>query len=140
MAVEQGSVFGYFNEVRNVMSLAKIELYFVDPFLNAEFAERYLPQVPKGVSVRLLGRKFMKALVPAVQMWREEAKASAEVRSAAGFHDRFIFVDRAACYQSSGSFSDGAKMASGTITRVTDAFDLLARLYEEKWMNGTRAG
>ena len=66
VAVQQGAVFDYFDEVRKVMGAAQDELFFVDPYLDSEFASRYLAQVPASIRVRLLlGRKGIPALLPA---------------------------------------------------------------------------
>lgn len=51
---EPGSVHDYFEEVRQLLSSATHDVLFIDPWINAEFAVRYLPQVPDGVVVRLL--------------------------------------------------------------------------------------
>ena len=59
-----------------------------------------------------------------------------EVRSSAGMHDRFLFVDQSACYLSGASFKDGARNASVTLTQVTDAFQPIWQTYGDLWRNG----
>ncbi len=54
VVVPQGQVFAYFDELRKVIEAARSEIFFVDPYLDAEFVSRYLPHVAKGVPVRLL--------------------------------------------------------------------------------------
>ena len=49
------------------------------------------------------------------------------------FHDRYVFVDRGACYQSGASFKDGAKKAPTTLTQITDAFGPMLKTYEDLW-------
>ncbi len=109
VSVGQGSVFDYFDEVRKVIEAAKMNLLFVDPYLDAEFVSRYLPHVSHGVVVRLLGRERMATLLPAVTLLRQQTNLAIEVRSAGGFHDRYVFVDGNSCYQSGASFKDGAQ-------------------------------
>jgi hypothetical protein len=133
VAIDQGGVFDYFDEVRKVIEGAKVDLFFVDPFLDAEFVSRYLPHVSPGVLVRLLGRERLQTLVPAVTLLRQQANLSIEVRSAGGFHDRYVFVDKANCYQSGASFKDGAKKAPTTLTQITDAFAPVCATYEQIW-------
>jgi len=58
-----------------------------------------------------------------------------EVRSAEGFHDRYIFIDHGDCYQSGASFKDGAKKSPTTLTQITDAFSAMQGTYEEIWNN-----
>jgi hypothetical protein len=137
VAVGQGGVFDYFDEVRKIIETAKIDLFFVDPYLDAEFASRYLPNVSMGVNVRLLAREKMATLLPAVTLFRQQTGVSVEVRSAVGFHDRYVFIDRSECYQSGASFKDGAKKAPTTLTQIVDAFGAVFALYEQKWASAT---
>jgi len=133
IAVSQGSVFDYFDEVRKAIEMARADLLFVDPYLDAEFVSRYLPHVSQGVVVRLLGRERMATLLPAVALLRQQTNLAIEVRSAGEFHDRYVFVDRQSCYQSGASFKDGAKKALTTLTQIVDAFAAVFATYEKVW-------
>lgn len=137
VAVDQGAVFDYFDEVRKLVQTAKSELLFVDPYLDAEFVSRYLPQVAPGVTVRLLTRDRLLTLLPAVDAFRQQHKLAIEVRSAPGFHDRYIFLDGLFCYQSGASFKDGAKKAPTTLTQIVDAFPAMLATYEQRWSTAT---
>lgn len=133
LPVARGQVFDYFDEVRQIIELAKQDLLFVDPYLDAEFVSRYLSHVSKGVTVRLLAREKLATLLPAVGLFAKQSGCTIEVRSAQGFHDRYVFVDRNACYQSGASFKDGAKSAPTTLTQITDAFAAMLQTYEDMW-------
>jgi hypothetical protein len=135
--VGQGAVFDYFDEVRKLIETARNDLLFIDPYLDAEFVSRYLPQVSNGVQVRLLARERLATLMPAVLTLRQQANLSIEVRSAGGFHDRYFFVDQQSCYQSGASFKDGAKKAPTTLTQIVDAFATIHRMYEQIWSTAT---
>lgn len=132
-----GSVFTYFDEVRKTIELAKSDVFFIDPYLDAEFASRYLPVVSPGTSVRLLGREKMATLVPAATLYQQQANTPLEVRSASGFHDRYVLIDRTLCYQSGSSFKDGAKRAPTTLTQIKDAFQAVQATYEALWASAT---
>jgi hypothetical protein len=133
IAVGQGLVFDYFDEIRKQVALAKADLLFVDPYLDAEFIARYLPHVPSGVSVRLLAREKLGTLVPAAKLFAQQNGIQIEVRSAEKFHNRYIIVDGLACFQSGASFMDGGRLSPTTITQITDAFDAVRDTYEELW-------
>lgn len=133
VAVGHGMVFDYFDEIRKIVEAAKQEVFFIDPYLDAEFVSRYLTHVASGVAVRLLGRERLNTLLPAVDAFVQQTKGQVSVRSAPNFHDRYIFVDRAACYQSGASFKDGAKTAPTTLTQITDAFAPILQTYESLW-------
>lgn len=134
-AMGHGRVFDYFDEVRKIIETAKQDLLFVDPYLDAEFVSRYLPHVNPTVSIRLLTRKSLSALLPAVDVYAKQSDTTINIRSAQGFHDRYVFVDRASCYQSGASFKDGAKKAPTTLTQITDAFSAVRQTYESIWDN-----
>ena len=136
-AVATGAVFDYFDELRKTIETAKTDILFVDPYLDAEFVSRYLPHASQGVSVRLLGRERMSQLVPAVSQFRQQTGTVIQIRSAAGFHDRYLFVDRTTCYHSGASFKDGAKKAPTTLTEIVDALPAVLDTYEQLWSNGT---
>ena len=137
VAIDAGAVFDYFDEVRKVVELAKSDLLFVDPYLDAEFVSRYLPLASIGVIVRLLAREKLPTLLPAVTLLRQQTGLNVQVRSAPSFHDRYVFVDRTMCYQSGASFKDGAKKAPTTLTEITDAFNAVLATYDALWTQGT---
>jgi hypothetical protein len=133
--VQTKMVFEYFEEVRKIIELAAQDLMFVDPYLEAEFVARYLQYVPDGVKVRLLTREKLAKLLPAIDVFVQQSCTVIEVRSAANFHDRYVFVDSLSCYQSGSSFKDGAKSSPTTLTQITDAFTPMLRTYEDLWKN-----
>ena len=137
LSVNKGDVFHYFDELRQVISLARKDLLFVDPYLDAEFVSRYLPLVAKGATIRLLGDKKIASLVSAAQLIAQQNALTVLVRSSPGLHDRYLFVDGATCYQSGASFKDGAKKSATTLTQITDAFAAVLGTYETLWASAT---
>jgi len=132
-AVGHGLVFEYFDGVRKLIEPARNDLFFIDRYLDAEFVSRYLPHVASGVSIRLLARDKIATLLPAVEAFTQQSGVTVNVRSAANFHDRYVIVDRLACYQSGASFKDGARAAPTTLTQITDAFQAVLQTYEDLW-------
>jgi hypothetical protein len=133
IAMQRGMVFDYFDEIRKLVETAQQDLLFVDPYLDAEFVSRYLVHVPAAVVIRLLAREKLGTLLPAVDAFVQQSERGIEVRSAPGFHDRYMFVDRGSCYQSGASFKDGARTAPTTLTQITDAFAAVLQMYEDLW-------
>lgn len=132
--IAHGQVFDYFDEVRRTIEMAKQDLLFVDPYLDAEFVSRYLSHVSSGVAIRLLAREKLATLLPAVDLFAKQSGHTIQVRSAPHFHDRYVFVDRKDCYQSGASFKDGARTAPTTLTQITDAFSAMLQTYEDLWI------
>jgi hypothetical protein len=139
VSVQKGAVFEYFDELRQLIQLARADLLFVDPYLDAEFVARYLPFAAAGATVRLLRRDKIPALTAAASAFAQQNQLSVRVRSSPGLHDRYVIVivNDAACYQSGASFKDGAKKAGTTLTQITDAFAAVRDTYEALWANAT---
>jgi hypothetical protein len=136
VAIPQGKVFDYFDEIRKLIEPARTEVFFVDPYLDTDFVSRYLPHVAKGVTVRLLTDKKLTTLLPAIDLFVQQYGAVIQVRSSASLHDRYLFVDRSACYLSGASFKDGAKKAPAALTQITDGFQAMWMTYENAWQGG----
>ena len=133
IAIDSKQPFVYFDEVRKIIEQARKDLLFVDPYLDADFVSRYLPQVNEGVVVRLLASKKIAPLVSAVQVFVAEHKLQVQVRSNSDLHDRFVFVDEARCYQSGASFKDGARKSPTALIQITDAFEAVFQTYQRMW-------
>jgi len=131
VAIPHRMTFEYFDEIRKAIEIAKQDVLFVDPYLDAEFVSRYFGHVAAGTTTRLHAREKLPSLLPAVDAYVQQFKAKVEVRSAPNFHDRYIFVDGVVCYQSGASFKDGAKWAPTTLTQITDAFAAVSQTYED---------
>lgn len=135
VAVGSGMVFEYFDELRKIIELAKQDILFVDPYLEADFVSRYLGYISPGVDIRLLTEKKLSLLLPAVEVFARQFSASISVRSVNSIHDRYVFIDGAACYQSGTSFKDGAKNAATVLTQIVDAFAAVKQTYEALWQS-----
>lgn len=82
IAIDAGNPFHYFDELTKHLQLAKQDVLFVDPYLDAEFAGRYLPQIDKAATVRLLTSKRVASLLPAVDLYVQQEHAAIQVREA----------------------------------------------------------
>lgn len=134
IALSKGNTFDYFDEIRKTIELANEEVFFVDPYLDAEFVSRYLPHVHSGVTIRLLtSDKKLNTLLPAIDLFAQQNKNVFGLRSTNGVHDRYLFTDKTNCYQSGASFKDGARLTPTTLTQITDAFNAVWQTYDDIW-------
>ena len=133
IAIDQGRVFDYFDEIRKGIESAKKDIFFVDPYLDAEFVAKYLGNVADGVNIRLLTKQKLETLLPAADAYSAQFERPIEIRSTADIHDRFVFIDKSSCFQSGASFKDGAKKAPTTMTQIVDAFPAMQQTYETIW-------
>lgn len=134
-AIDKGGHFEYFDTIRKVIELAKADILFVDPYLDADFVARYMPFVTGGTRVRLLtaAGKWMNALVPAARAYAAQEGLAIEVREDSNLHDRFVLIDGVACYQSGASFKDGPKNADSVVSQIVDLFPQVRDGYEARW-------
>ena len=137
VAVSHGAVFDFFDEVRKVLQSAQQELFIVDPFTDADFVSRYLTQIATHIRVRLLTRKGLASLLPAIELLRQQAGLAIEVRSVPTLHDRYIFVDSSTGFQSGASLKDGPKNAPTLFAEITDALPAVLQTYENMWASAT---
>ena len=140
VVVAEGRVFEYFDELRKLIETARDEVFFVDPYLDADFVARYLPYVAEGVSIRLLsGSKKRATLLPAVESFAQQFGRPISVRVSDGLHDRYLFIDRTACHLSGASFKDGAKNSPAILAQIRDPFQAMWDTYEQQWERGAIA-
>lgn len=135
LAIEAGHEFAYFDRITQRIELATLDILFIDPYLDAEFVRKYLPQVGVAVTTRLLtGPQKIPSLLPAVETFARQSGLNIEVREAR-FHDRFVFIDRKAGLQSGSSFKDGAKRDPTALIEILDVFPQTLAMYEALWSN-----
>jgi hypothetical protein len=137
IAVGQGLHFEYFDNIRKLIEVASTDVLFVDPYMDADFVGQYLPCIKSGVRIRLLADNKKPNLLPAIKAFVTQHGSNVEVRYSPNLHDRFFFVDQAACYQSGASFKDGPKNSLTTLTEMRDAFSELKVKYERLWTTGS---
>ena len=137
-AVDQGNVFDYFNETRKILASAKSEIFLIDPYATADLVHDYFKAIDPGVAIRVLisNKQQALAMVPAAQKLTLQNKIAIDIRSTDQMHDRFWFIDGTEGYQSSASINDGAKKAPAVIMKISDTFDAVNGIYEDKWNDG----
>ncbi|MFE0500335.1 hypothetical protein ACFW0P_06065 [Lysobacter soli] len=134
--VDRGQVFTYFDEVRNLLGGATNEVLFIDPYIDAEFVSRYLPQIHNGVAVRLLSSEAKaRELTPALELYRQQTGITIEARVLPdrSLHDRHLIVDGRDLYHSGASFKDGARNAPTSINQIVDAATEIIAHHQARW-------
>lgn len=133
VVVAQGGTFDYFDEVRRKIELAKSDLLFVDPYINADFVGTFLPHVRTTTTVRLLTERYISQLVPTAEQFTKQHGLQISIRSSSKIHDRVFILDGRECFHSGASFKDGAKNAPTLLTPITDAFSAVQKVFEDLW-------
>lgn len=134
--VGQGEVHDYFEEIRGIVARATQDILFIDPYIDAEFVTRYMPQVPQGVNVRLLTAERQTAGIgPSLALYRQQHAVQVELRVLPNrsLHDRHLIIDGRDVYQSGASFKDGARNAPTSINQIVDVAVQMIREHEARW-------
>lgn len=137
IAIGQGEVFRYFDALRGLVEMAASDLLFVDRYMGPDFISTYMALVKPGVTVRLLSREKIAALVAAASKFSKQHGTPIEIRESRNFHDRWLFVDKTQCYLSGASFKDGGKQDATTLTQHVDIFPAVRAHHEQLWQVGT---
>jgi hypothetical protein len=88
---DPGQEYEFYLDVKAIVSLAKQELFVIDPYLSREIFDTYASAIPRTVHFRLLG-----ANVPTDVQTHAQKYASGgnfEFRATNAIHDRAIFAD-----------------------------------------------
>ena len=112
-------------------------MFFVDPYLDADFVSKYLPHVAEVVSIRLLsGSKKRATLLPPSRPSEQQFGRPISVRVSDGLHDRYLFIDKTACHFSGASFKDARRIRPRFWRRSRMPFRRCGKTYEQKWERG----
>ena len=134
--IPQGEVFQYFAELQKIIKSAKEELFIVDPYIDFDFISEYLINTHKGITIKILTKRYINEILPAMKKFDAQYTTKTEIRSIDSIHDRYIFVDSCSCYSSGASFKDGATKSPTTINQITDVCDAMLDAYRKKWDSG----
>lgn len=135
VAFDQGMHFQYFDAIRGVFETATSDLLVVDQYLNEAVLSKFCVFAKEGVSIRLLGTRYMDTLQPAAAALNQQ-RGFVFLRKSAEVHDRFVFVDKQKCFLSGASFKDGPRNGHSVLTEIASCAPLLA-MYEAAWQGAT---
>lgn len=135
VAFDQGMHFQYFDAIRGVFETATSDLLVVDQYLNESVLSKFCVFAKEGVSIRLLGSRYMETLQPAASALNEQ-RGLVFLRKSTEVHDRFVFIDKQKCFLSGASFKDGPRNGHSVLTEIASCAPLLT-MYESAWKNAS---
>lgn len=103
-----GAAYDFFRALNDLVSAAKVEIFVVDPYLDAEIFDGYLHALAPGVSVRLLAAKYLDSVRVAAEKHRAQFGSAIESRRSNDIHDRVVFLDAKQCWVLGASIKDAA--------------------------------
>jgi hypothetical protein len=138
--IPAGDAFTALTAVRNVLKIAKRDVFIVDPYMDETALMDFGPLIPERTTVRLLGDKRTRqpSLRPAVERWKREhgdkRPLDARLTPPRALHDRAIFVDGQGAWVLTQSLKDFAGRSPGVIFKVDQAIaELKIPAYEDLW-------
>ena len=94
-------------QIRTLLQKATKSITIVDPYMDQSTLTLLSACAKDGMSVRLLTAKVPSDFVLEAQKWASQRPAVAlEVRTAKGFHDRFVLLDGTECWHIGCSIKD----------------------------------
>lgn len=134
--INKGEVYTAYQKIKSIMKQSREELLVIDPHVNAEVLDLF-STIDATIRIRLITNRAHGDFVTALTKLRAE-RGNLEVRRSDHFHDRFIVVDRQACYQLGGSIMDAGSKAM-IIDRKEDATRDRVLLESEKLWGAAQA-
>lgn len=133
-----GAAYDFFRALNDLVSTAKVQLWVVDPYLDAQVFDGYMQALQPGVSARLLTAKYLNNVKVAAEKYRAQFGSAVETRSSNDIHDRVIFVDNDQCWVLGASIKDAAlKKPTYLAPMSLDVAAEKRNLYEAIWAAGT---
>jgi hypothetical protein len=130
-----GEVYTAYKKIKSIMKLAKKELLIIDPHVSDENIDM-LSTVNKAVAITIITTYLHGDFKNAYKKLQRE-RGNIEARQSQHFHDRFIVVDRLACYQLGASIKDAGAKATVIDTKNEAIRDRILKEAEEAWNSGT---
>jgi hypothetical protein len=131
-----GAVYDFFKALNEITSSATHSLLIVDPYIDDEVFDTYLPSLQQSINIRLLVGKCSGKINHAAKKYIAQYGVALEVRTTANIHDRVIFVDGNVCWVVGQSVKDAAKSKPTYIAPLSpDVCTLKLADYELIWVS-----
>jgi hypothetical protein len=116
--ISKGEVFTAFRTLQRIFQQARSEVIIIDPYVDEQVLD-HIAAIDVPIRVQLITEHLKGIFVPAYRKLFQQ-RGNVEVRVASHFHDRFIILDGAVCYQLGSSINTlGSK--STVIDRKSNA-------------------
>lgn len=133
--ISKGQVYTAFRAVQRIFQQARSEVVVIDPYVDEQVLD-YIATIDPQIKVQLI-TQHVKGIFAAAYRKLLQQRGNLEVRVASHFHDRFIILDGAACYQLGSSINTlGSK--STLIDKKSNAVkDQVLSEFAEVWSRAT---
>jgi hypothetical protein len=142
--IPAGNAFDGFAAVCKVLSVGKVRLLIVDPYLDEKVLTDFVPQAAEGVAICLLTdqQSVKPSLQPAVARWSAQygtkRPVAAKLAAPRALHDCLIVVDGTEAWDLTQSLNAFAARSPATIVRSgPEQAALKIPYYEGLWASAS---
>jgi hypothetical protein len=124
-----------FAALAKILGSAKVDVFIVDPYMDATVITDFAGSVPDGIQLRLLSDEASARpdLGPAAKKWNQQyqnRQLGVRLALPRTLHDRAIFIDGTQAWIVTQSLKDLAKRSPAEIVRADDTAALKVAAYE----------
>lgn len=134
-AYDVGDEYAFYKDLKDMLVVAKAEIFIVDNYLNTDFFELYVAAVRPGVRFRIMTDQVRGNVEVVARKYA--ASHALELRGSQEVHDRHIFVD-SRCWSVGQSIKDAARKKPTYMVEISDRLVPTIRgIYEGIWVNAS---
>lgn len=101
--ISKGEVYTAFRALQRIVQQAQSEIIIIDPYVDEQVLD-HIAAINPHIKIQLV-TEHIKGIFAAAYRKLLQQRGNLEVRVAAHFHDRFVIVDGAVCYQLGSSIN-----------------------------------
>lgn len=134
--ISKGQVYTAFRVVQRILQQARSSVIVIDPFVDEQVLD-HVAALDPGIKVQIITEHVKGNFKTACRKLVEQ-RGNLEVRVAVHFHDRFIVLDGAACYQLGSSINHLGGKATVIDRKSTAVRDKTLSEFYRLWAGATR--
>jgi hypothetical protein len=128
---EPGEQYDFYHDLSSLIATATQDVLIVDAYLDRQFFDLYVAQVPGNVTVRILSGRIGTNVETVARMYVKNRPL--ELRSSADIHDRMLFIDQRG-WTSGQSTKDAARNKPTCLIELSEPLLSAARdIYNRLW-------
>jgi len=133
--IAKGEVYTAYRTIKKIMDQSKTELLVIDAYADEDLLDIFASLDPT-VKIRLL-TEYPKGNFKIAYRKLQQQRGGIDARYSSQFHDRFIVIDKLACYQLGGSINHAGAKATTIGTKSDTMPDRVIAEAERAWSSAT---
>jgi hypothetical protein len=129
--ISKGEVYTAFRSLQRIFQQARVEVIVVDPYVDEQVLD-HIAALDPHIKVQIITEHVKGIFAPAYRKLLQQ-RGNLEVRAAAHFHDRFVILDRAVCYQLGSSINTLGSKATVIDRKSSTVRDAVLSEFDGLW-------